>query len=270
MAGSISVHLIRSQTLTPSQVLSEAQYLQTLYPPIPNVQIGDQHWQTSNFEAVATPLGNIITEITENANVEKVTNSDDRDFTTDTGWWSKIGESTIGGVANILSTEGVFSSIVRNSLLTAGERYYVSFEITRVGSGGITFGGFTEQSFSTLGVHTFVAEAISSSFDIKNVATCDIDVDNLTVQSIGWAGSQVLYNGLISQGETIYEATLAAAMWCHYNNDPANGAIYGKLYNWFAVSLLQQDIDLYNIDNPTEHWGTTFLHNQNLQLYKQC
>jgi uncharacterized protein (TIGR02145 family) len=24
--------------------------------------------------------------------------------------------------------------------------------------------------------------------------------------------------------------------WCHYDNDPANGQIYGKLYNWFAVN----------------------------------
>jgi uncharacterized protein (TIGR02145 family) len=24
--------------------------------------------------------------------------------------------------------------------------------------------------------------------------------------------------------------------WCYYNNDSANGAIYGKLYNWYAVS----------------------------------
>jgi len=24
--------------------------------------------------------------------------------------------------------------------------------------------------------------------------------------------------------------------WCYYNNDPANGAKYGKLYNWHAVS----------------------------------
>jgi uncharacterized protein (TIGR02145 family) len=24
--------------------------------------------------------------------------------------------------------------------------------------------------------------------------------------------------------------------WCHYNNDPANGPLYGKLYNWYAVS----------------------------------
>ena len=24
--------------------------------------------------------------------------------------------------------------------------------------------------------------------------------------------------------------------WCYYDNDPANGAKYGKLYNWFAVN----------------------------------
>jgi uncharacterized protein (TIGR02145 family) len=24
--------------------------------------------------------------------------------------------------------------------------------------------------------------------------------------------------------------------WCYYNNDPANGPAYGKLYNWFAVN----------------------------------
>lgn len=24
--------------------------------------------------------------------------------------------------------------------------------------------------------------------------------------------------------------------WCYYNNDPANGKKYGKLYNWHAVN----------------------------------
>jgi uncharacterized protein (TIGR02145 family) len=31
-------------------------------------------------------------------------------------------------------------------------------------------------------------------------------------------------------------AKLTTGAWCYYNNDPANGAIYGKLYNWFAVN----------------------------------
>ena len=29
---------------------------------------------------------------------------------------------------------------------------------------------------------------------------------------------------------------LTTGAWCYYNNDPANGTIYGKLYNWYAVN----------------------------------
>ena len=29
---------------------------------------------------------------------------------------------------------------------------------------------------------------------------------------------------------------LMTGAWCYYNNDPINGPIYGKLYNWYAVN----------------------------------
>jgi uncharacterized protein (TIGR02145 family) len=29
---------------------------------------------------------------------------------------------------------------------------------------------------------------------------------------------------------------LTTGAWCYYNNDPAKDAIYGKLYNWYAVN----------------------------------
>ena len=31
-------------------------------------------------------------------------------------------------------------------------------------------------------------------------------------------------------------ANLTTGAWCYYNNDPITGAIYGKLYNWYAVN----------------------------------
>ena len=44
-------------------------------------------------------------------------------------------------------------------------------------------------------------------------------------------------------GDTIPQVTDASAWekltngaWCYYNNDTANGVIYGKLYNWYAVN----------------------------------
>jgi uncharacterized protein (TIGR02145 family) len=33
-----------------------------------------------------------------------------------------------------------------------------------------------------------------------------------------------------------YWKNLTTGAWCYYKNDPANGAIYGKLYNWYAVA----------------------------------
>ena len=31
-------------------------------------------------------------------------------------------------------------------------------------------------------------------------------------------------------------AKLKTGAWCYYNNDPTNGEVYGKLYNWYAVN----------------------------------
>jgi uncharacterized protein (TIGR02145 family) len=31
-------------------------------------------------------------------------------------------------------------------------------------------------------------------------------------------------------------ASLKKGAWCYYNNDPKNGSIYGRLYNWYAVN----------------------------------
>ncbi|HXB43206.1 MAG TPA: fibrobacter succinogenes major paralogous domain-containing protein [Puia sp.] len=36
--------------------------------------------------------------------------------------------------------------------------------------------------------------------------------------------------------DTIVWAGLSTGAWGYYNNDPANGTVYGKLYNWYAVN----------------------------------
>jgi uncharacterized protein (TIGR02145 family) len=36
--------------------------------------------------------------------------------------------------------------------------------------------------------------------------------------------------------DSVEWAKLTTGAWCYYNNDPANGKIYGKLYNWYAVN----------------------------------
>ncbi|OGL41074.1 MAG: hypothetical protein A2161_08175 [Candidatus Schekmanbacteria bacterium RBG_13_48_7] len=35
--------------------------------------------------------------------------------------------------------------------------------------------------------------------------------------------------------DSINWVSLINGAWCHYNNDPMNGAVYGNLYNWYAI-----------------------------------
>src|SRR5262249_47959916 len=37
------------------------------------------------------------------------------------------------------------------------------------------------------------------------------------------------------KGKAAWES-LTTGAWCWYNNDSATGAVYGKLYNWYAVN----------------------------------
>ena len=72
------------------------------------------------------------------------------------------------------------------------------------------------------------------------------DIDGNTYQSVTNCGltftKQNLNVSKYSDGTPIPQVTdptqwasLTTGAWCYYNNDPANGAVYGKLYNWYAV-----------------------------------
>jgi uncharacterized protein (TIGR02145 family) len=76
--------------------------------------------------------------------------------------------------------------------------------------------------------------------------------------------------------DPIQLANLATGAWCYNNNDPSNGSIYGKLYNWYAVAGIHDNDP--NTTNkilapngwhiPTDlEWTTltTFLGGENLE-----
>jgi len=71
------------------------------------------------------------------------------------------------------------------------------------------------------------------------------DVGAVTIGTQIWAVAN-LNVSTFHNGDTIPEAATNEAWvsagqagkpaWCYYNNDPANGKKYGKLYNWYAVN----------------------------------
>lgn len=221
----------------------------------PFVKIGTQYWTTKNLSLAVTPQGNTITEVQANGNVEKVVNGG---FDTDTSW-GKSGAATIsGGTCNIVSISGESASI-QQTVLTSNKWHKLVYTV-------LSFSGLSLKTDSiagsppinsTIGTHTLYFISSNNVFHIGRTGAVNATIDNISVQEIGWSGSQELYDGIYAQTtgtveQKTYAAVKAAAMWCHYNNDAPTGLIYGKLYNWFAVKLFQMDIDYYNAANPTK------------------
>jgi uncharacterized protein (TIGR02145 family) len=83
------------------------------------------------------------------------------------------------------------------------------------------------------------------------------DIDGNTYQSV-IIGSQTwikqnLNVSKYSDGTLIPEVSdpiewnnLTTGAWCYYNNDPAYGPIYGKLYNWYAVAGIYDEDSAYD------------------------
>lgn len=77
-------------------------------------------------------------------------------------------------------------------------------------------------------------------------------IEGIAIGNQHWATSN--YEGVVTGNGTVIPevqddaawAALTTPAWCYYNNDPLNGAVYGKLYNWYAVKAIA--------DNPPQGW----------------
>ena len=76
----------------------------------------------------------------------------------------------------------------------------------------------------------FQVRAIGEDIETVVIGTQEWTVKNLNV-------SRYRNGDVIPEVKDPKEwASLTTGAWCYYNNDPKNGAIYGKLYNWYAYN----------------------------------
>ena len=150
------------------------------------------------------------------SNPELITNAADRDFSSDTGFWTKTAQVTIGGgVCNIKSTDGSAQNILRGGLLTIGRVYALYYDIIANRGGAIgtdQMGGITLNSVVGTGKAAYF-KCTSATFNIKRAGITDIDIDNVSIKEVGWADSQAIYDYYISVGKSTLEATKAASTW---------------------------------------------------------
>lgn len=252
---------IQSSALTPEQVTAEHNFLRTRFPEMESVVINNQEWTLNNYEAVATPQGNVIQEMQANAAVERVVNGG---FDTDTNWTKGAGWTISGGTLNATTAA---SSAYQSVGITVGKWYKATYTISNYVTGGVrlNLGAYTlSTTRNSNGTFTEYIKVINTSSNgllyIQDAGTFTGSIDNISIQELGWANSTEIYDAVYAATsgtveQKTYAAVKEAAMWCHYNNDASIGAIYGKLYNWYAAKLLQMDIDYYNAANPTTPWG---------------
>lgn len=264
LRGNFFSYHIFSKALSASEVAERSAILRSIFPEIPFTRIGDQIWSVRNFEATVTPQGNTIPEMQASSNVEKITNQADIEFSSDTVIWNTGAGITISGGVCHFNTSSLYVSLSINTINFIPSKYYkITLTVSNYSTGkfSIKMGTGTDYQIQANGTYTVYIKAVNGYFELISTATNTIlDVDNISIQEVGWSDSQNLYDYVYANtsGTTeqkTYAAVKASAMWCHYNNDSALGAVYGKLYNWFAVKLLQMDIDYYNANNPTTPWG---------------
>jgi len=137
-----------------------------------------------------------INSYTTGLGAELVTPDANRDFSSDTGYWTKTGTTTIsGGVCNIVGSTN--QGINRDNVTTVGSFYLVQFEITRVTSGSVTaqLGTGGSAAFNTIGVKQVILQAASNR-QVRfwaGSASTDIDIDNISVQEVTSIGNATMF-----------------------------------------------------------------------------
>lgn len=241
--GSISAYLIQSGALTLPQVSDLHTTLRDLYPEIESVDIGTQTWASRNFEAVATPLGNVIANVTENGAVEKVT----QPINISTGW--AVVNAVINDI-NTFTTSGGYGGVYRTGVMTIGKWYKITANVSTNASGlRITVTITGESIIESVGnMDTIIYwKATQNGLVIYNTSAGVTDINTLSIQELNWSNATEIYDavyaatsGTAAQKE--YAALKEAAMWRYPNNDVNKGAWAGKLYNKYAKRLLALDM----------------------------
>ena len=79
-----------------------------------------------------------------------------------------------------------------------------------------------------------------------------VNIPQVTICNQVWA-TRNLDVTTYSDGTVIPQVTdptawsnLTTGAWCYYNNDPSKGAVYGKLYNWYAAAGIYNAASLTN------------------------
>ena len=239
----ISYYSIQSGAMSDAQVLAEYNLLRSIYPEIETVTIGSKQWSSSNFQAVATPQGNVIQEMQAAVAVEKIT----QPFTL-SGWY-------YSGAININSNTFQATSSSGYAYITVLPATYkyvkIFYDFTSTGVVSISDGINVFKSGIPSGNSsgTFIVKTFNRSslyIGLTGIGNT-LQINNYSTKELGWAEADEIYNAVYAatSGDAAtkeYAALKEAAMWRYPNNSIDKGSWAGKIYNKYAMKLLALDM----------------------------
>lgn len=184
---------------------------------------------TFTTQQLLTLTTNSISAVTNNSAISggNITSDGGQSITARGIVWST--SSTPTTALNTKTIDGTGTGTFTSSItgLSPTTTYYLRAYATN--SSGTTYGN--EISFTTSNPTNSVAIDIDQNqYQMVTICNQVWSKENLNV-------SKYRNGDIIPQvTDPTQWRNLKTGAWCYYNNDPANGAIYGKLYNWYAVN----------------------------------
>ena len=174
--------------------------------------------------------------------------------------WGECNSTTpVATISSITSCNTASTGSLYAGSTATGVTQTITLVIATVGTynisasaNGVTFSA--SGTFTTTGSQNVVltASGVPSTsgtffYTLNTTPSCTFQATVLYINNINICGQVWMQNNLdvthYSNGDEIPQVTdqtqwvnLTTGAWCYYNNDPANGATYGKLYNWYAVN----------------------------------
>ena len=238
---------IFNKALSSTEISNLNTFLTSTFEDIPSVKIGYQSWELHNFDGVVDGVGNVINEVqgaTTDGNSELVVNGG---FDTDSDWIKFDGWSITNGLLSRDGTPYPSDAYQYNpGLVQLGKVVKITLTNVIVNTGQFRVAymtGFTPYVTSSGNYTFFIKSYAQDGLYFTNSEGFNGSIDSISIKDVGWDDSTNVYNDVYASTSgtaAVKEqaALKAAAMWCYYNNDINSGAIYGKLYNWYAVKLI--------------------------------
>jgi uncharacterized protein (TIGR02145 family) len=245
---------VQSGEMSEQNVLDEYKFIRNKIFDVDLIKIGSQIWSTNNMTITMTPnFGYNIPLVDISNSVELIT---DGDFSSSTGW-------TLSGNVTIDNNEAIFNetgtttvSISQNRFVGIGLLIKVTYNITEYTSGSIQAYSNNWTS-NTLGKIRNSADTFTEYFNVSTrfgsgsgtgaiglISTTGFvgKIGSISIERVGWLNLNEAYDWFINDGVSENVATRNCMAWSYYNNDTNTGAIYGKLYNWYAIKAIQEQI----------------------------